>query len=129
MIGLTIESETGQAMVARVAGDIDSVTSGELRDGLSRRLTNLAPGLILDLTEATYVDSAGIAFLFDLAQRVRTRGQELRLVVPADAYMRRVLDLCGIESVMAVDPTLEAAIDGMGQQSSPETPPTGAPES
>jgi anti-anti-sigma factor len=128
VIGLTIESETGQAMIARVAGDIDSVTSGELRDGLSRRLTNLAPGLILDLTEATYVDSAGIAFLFDLAQRLRTRGQELRLVVPADAYMRRVFDLCGIESVMAVDATVEAALDEMRRQSSPEPPPGGAAE-
>ena len=71
-------------MVARVAGDIDSVTSGELRHGVSRRLTNVVPGLILDLTEATYVDSAGIEFLFDLAERLRSRGQRLRLVVPLE---------------------------------------------
>ena len=128
MISLTIESEEGQPLIARVAGEIDSVTSGELRDGLSRRLTNLAPGLILDLTEATYIDSAGIAFLFDLAQRLRTRGQQLRLVVPADAHMRRILDLCGIDSAMAVDATLDEAVDGIRRQSSPETPPPGAPE-
>ena len=75
MIGLTVESQKNHVMVARVAGDIDSVTSGELRHGVSRRLTNVVPGLILDLTEATYVDSAGIEFLFDLAERLRSRGQ------------------------------------------------------
>ena len=34
MIGLTVESQKNHVMVARVAGDIDSVTSGELRHGV-----------------------------------------------------------------------------------------------
>ena len=117
MIGLTVEAQEGEAIVARVAGEIDSVTSGELRDGLSRRLTNTAPGLILDLSEATYVDSAGIEFLFDLAQRLRTRGQYLRLVVPPGAPMRRVFDLCGVESVIDMHPTFD---DALRSTASPE---------
>ena len=122
MIGLTVESETGEVVVARLAGEIDSVTSGELREALSRALTNIGPGLVLDLTEATYVDSAGIEFLFDLARRLRSRGQRLRLVVPAGAPMRRVFALCGIEKTMDVEVTLDAAIDSLREQSPPAEP-------
>jgi anti-sigma B factor antagonist len=109
---LTVDAR-GQAVIAHVEGEVDSVTAGELRDGLSRRLTNVGPGLILDLSGSTYLDSAGIEFLFDLARRLRTRGQRLRLVVPAKAPMRRVLDLCGVDEVARMDTTLDAAVDGL----------------
>jgi len=89
------------------------VTALELRDGLSRRLTNVGPGLILDLSEATYLDSAGIEFLFDLARRLRTSGQRLCLVVPARAPMRRVLDLCDIDEIASMDVTVDAAVEGL----------------
>ena len=104
-------------LLARVAGEIDGATAGELRDALSRRLTNRGPGLVLDLSEATYVDSAGIEFLFDIARRLRTRGQRLGLVVPAEAPMRRILDLCAVDQVASLDVTLEAAIEGLSQAS------------
>jgi anti-anti-sigma factor len=112
---LTFEAQ-GDVLVGCVEGEIDSANAGELRDALSRRLTNSGPGLILDLSEATYLDSAGIEFLFDLARRLRTHSQRLRLVVPANAPMRRVLDLCGIEQVTPVDVTVDAAIEGMRDQ-------------
>jgi anti-sigma B factor antagonist len=99
-----------------VKGEVDSVTAGELRDALSRRLTNAGPLLILDLSEATYLDSAGIEFLFDLADRLRTSGQRLCLVVPAKAPMRRVLDLCDIDQVASTDVTVDAAMERQHEQ-------------
>lgn len=98
-------------LVGRLTGVIDGGQTGDLRDALARRLTNRSRGLILDLSEVSYLDSAGIEFLFDLARRMRTHRQVLRLVVPADAPVRRVLYMCGIDQVISLDITPDAAVD------------------
>lgn len=107
--------EIGSVLVGRIQGEIESVNSEQLRAALARRLTNESPGLVLDLSQAAYLDSAGIELLFDLARRLRTHRQRLRLVVPAAAPMRRVLDLCDIEEVAPMDPTVEAAVEVLRQ--------------
>jgi anti-anti-sigma factor len=105
----------GDVLVGHVEGEIDSVTTDELRAALSERLTRENAGLVIDLTQVTYLDSAGIELLFDLGRRLRTHRQRLRVVAPPDAPMRRVLDLCDIAQTAAVDPTVEAAVRGMGE--------------
>ncbi len=98
-------------LVGRIEGEIESVNADQLRGALGQRLTNESSGLVLDLTQAAYLDSAGVELLFDLARRLRTHRQRLRLVVPAEAPMRRVLDLCDIQEVAPMDATVEAAIE------------------
>jgi anti-anti-sigma factor len=100
-------------LVGRLAGEIDGGDADDLRNALSRRLSNRTRGLILDLSNVRYLNSAGIEFLFDLARRMRTHRQGLRLVVPPKAPMRRVLHLCGVDQVISVDATPEAAIEVM----------------
>ena len=80
-----------------------------------RGLTNEAAGLVIDLSQVTYLDSVGIELLFDLARRLRTHRQRLRLVVPVDAPMRRVLELCDIDRAAPIDATVEAALEGFGE--------------
>jgi anti-anti-sigma factor len=80
------------------ASNVDSV-QGRLLDCVGTD----APGLVLDLTETTYLDSAGVRILFDLARRLRTRRQELRLVVPPDGVVRRVLVLTALADVVPLD--------------------------
>jgi anti-sigma B factor antagonist/stage II sporulation protein AA (anti-sigma F factor antagonist) len=103
----------GDVLVGRVEGEIESVNAVELRSALSRRLTNTTSALVLDLSSTSYLDSAGIELVFDLARRLRTHRQQLRLVVPVEAPMRRVLELCDVGSVATLDATVEAALDGL----------------
>jgi anti-anti-sigma factor len=107
--------EVGSVLVGRVDGEIESVNSEQLRAALARRLTNDSAGLVLDLSAAAYLDSSGIELLFDLARRLRTHRQRLRLVVPPAAPMRRVLDLCDIEEVAPMDATVEGAVEALAQ--------------
>jgi anti-anti-sigma factor len=100
-----------RVMVGHVRGEIESANAEELRAALAGRLTNESVGLVLDLSEATYLDSAGIELMFDLARRLRTHRQSLCLVVPEDAPMRRVLDLCDIEQAAPMDATVDAALE------------------
>ena len=105
----------GSVIVARVVGEIESVNAEEMSTALAARLTNEAAGLVIDLSQVTYLDSVGIELLFDLARRLRTHRQRLRLVVPADAPMRRVLELCDIDRAAPIDATVEAALQGFGE--------------
>lgn len=107
----------GNVIVARVAGEIESVNAQEMSTALAARLTSGVAGLVIDLSQVTYLDSAGIELLFDLARRLRTHRQRLRLVLPVDAPMRRVLELCDIARAAPIDATVEAALEGFSEPS------------
>lgn len=105
-------------LVAAVEGEIDSSNAAELRLALSERLPSASSALVLDLSRVTYLDSSGIHLLFDLGRRLSARRQEIRLVVPADAPMRRVLELCAIDGVAPMDRSLESSLEALAE---PET--------
>ncbi len=97
-------------LVATVDGEIDSSNAAELRLALSERLPSASSALVLDLSAVSYLDSSGIHLLFDLGRRLAARRQSLRLVVPAGAPMRRVLELCAIDTVAPMDRELNASL-------------------
>lgn len=100
-------------VLGRVEGEIESVNADEMSAALASQLTADKAGLVIDLSGVSYLDSAGIELLFDLARRLRTHRQRLRLVVPTDAPMRRVLELCDIQRAAPIDATVESALEGM----------------
>jgi anti-sigma B factor antagonist len=104
-------------VVGHVAGEIETVNAQEMSTALAARLTSEVAGLVIDLSQVTYLDSAGIELLFDLARRLRTHRQRLRLVVPLEAPMRRVLELCDMGRAAPIDATVEAALQGFREPS------------
>ena len=97
-------------LVATVDGEIDSSNAAELRLALSERLPSASSALVLDLSDVGYLDSSGIHLLFDLGRRLAARRQALRLIVPDAAPMRRVLELCAIETVAPMDRDLDSSL-------------------
>lgn len=90
------------AKLVRVSGEIDLSNVREVRDAISRAVPTEAHLVVLDLTETAYLDSAGIAMIFRLAERLGVRRQELQLVVPDDAPIRAVLRLTSLDRVIPV---------------------------
>jgi anti-anti-sigma factor len=101
--------EDGEVLLARLAGEIDLSNSGDVEQAIVAAVPNTALGMVLDLSDLTYIDSSGIRLLLTLARRFRWRGQELCLVVPDDSRVRRVLALAGADDRLALDTTAEAA--------------------
>jgi anti-anti-sigma factor len=99
----------GEVVVARVSGEVDMTNSEYVGGELTKSVPNEAPALVVDLSETRYIDSAAIELLFDLARRLSRRRQDLRLVLPAESPLRRVLTLTEISSVAPVHETVEAA--------------------
>ena len=109
--------EDGDVVVARVAGEVDLATAGGIGSELSSAVPNQALGLVIDLTATTYLDSSGVSLVFDLSERLRRRQQELRLVIPEGAPLRRVLrivDAAGSVPILATVTDAAAEIRGAG---------------
>ena len=105
---ITVNDEDDLRIVS-VGGEVDASNAEDLRAAALEGFPNPARGLILDLRELSYVDSAGIAFIFEAAERLGRRGQALALVVAPGAPFRRALDVTEIGAVTPILPTLEAA--------------------
>jgi anti-anti-sigma factor len=98
MSGLaTVDAEQrGSDLVLRIAGEIDISNARELSSAIEEAVPNGTPSVVVDLSHVTYLDSAGVKLLMQLADRLRLRRRELRLVVPEDAPIRAVLELTGL---------------------------------
>jgi anti-anti-sigma factor len=99
-----------ELVVARVSGEIDMANAAYVLDELVRAVPNGASGLVVDLGETRYLDSAGIELLFGLARRLARRRQSLRLVLPPSSPLRRLLALTNVESAAPLHDTLESAL-------------------
>jgi anti-anti-sigma factor len=99
----------GDVVVARLGGEVDLSNASEVGDELTAAVPNSALGLVLDLTATEYLDSSGIHLVFELAERLQRRQQQLRVVVPPGAPIRRVLRIVKLDESVPVVATVEEA--------------------
>ena len=102
--------EHDQVPVARVIGEIDTSNAGDIAVELWAAVSNAGFGLVVDLSQTTYLDSAGVNLFFDLSERLENRQQRLRLVVPRGSRIRRVLEIVNLGSVAPIDTRVEEAV-------------------
>jgi anti-anti-sigma factor len=111
--------------VASLPADVDSANAAEVLQELTREISNEPAGLVVDLTETRYLDSAGIEMLFQLRAKLGNRGKRLAVVVPAGSHLRRLLELTGVDTAVTITDELPAAISAViegGKQSAPADP-------
>jgi len=100
-------------VIARAAGEIDMSNATDLRNAITEATPNDALGVVLDLSEGHYVDSAGIHLLYRLGESLRDRGQTLRVVVPPDSAASDALRLAGIKRNVDVVEELDEGVQGV----------------
>jgi anti-anti-sigma factor len=100
--------------VAHVRGEVDlSNAESVLEECLEAAIRNSGPGLVLDLSGVTYIDSSGIRTLFELVDRLDALGKLVRVVVPEESSIKRVLELANAPQTIGVDTTLDAALTAL----------------
>jgi anti-sigma B factor antagonist len=108
-IDVRIDARDG-VLVARPRGEIDLSNVAELRGALMRNLSNDALGAVLDLSETDYLDSAGINLFFELRERLRIRGPEMRVVVGPGSQVHDALRYAGALGSLVVSESVAAAV-------------------
>jgi anti-anti-sigma factor len=93
---------SGPVPVARVAGEVDLANATRLRQELMALATDEVCGLVVDVTDVPYADSAGVRVLFDLARDLRRRNQSLAVTVPVSSPLRRLLKITNFQEVAPI---------------------------
>src|SRR5439155_3687943 len=106
-----VEFSGDDVIVARITGEIDLSNAGDVSETLSSAVPNTALGLVIDLTATSYLDSSGVHLLFDLAERLQRRQQQLRVVVPQGGPIRRVLRIVELALTVPVVTTVGEAVE------------------
>jgi anti-sigma B factor antagonist len=98
------------SVVARLGGEVDMSNATYVREQLLASMPNDAHALVLDLAGCRYLDSAAIEVLFDLSRRLGRRRQELRIVVPPESPLRRVIELTEVHTAAPVFQSMDGAL-------------------
>jgi anti-sigma B factor antagonist len=92
--------EREHEVVVRLHGDIDRATAPGLRQALEEALAAGRPLVLIDMTDVSYIDSAGLSVLVG-SRRQLAEGQQLALCnVPA--RMQRVLRVTAFDHLLDV---------------------------
>jgi anti-anti-sigma factor len=74
--------------------------------------------VVLEVKGISFVDSTGISVLVAAYTRFKERGLGLVLAAP-QAHMRRVLEISGLDRILAIRESEAAALEGLAHSESP----------
>jgi anti-anti-sigma factor len=110
---IRVEARHEHAPVASISGEVDASNAAGFAAQLKDAVPNTAMGLVLDLSETTYLDSSGVHLIFDVAEALRRRQQVLQLVVAPDSFVGDVVGVVNVTGVAQTSPTLAAALEAL----------------
>ena len=95
---LTVRVEPdGEELLVRAFGELDLSNAKTLEAELRRAIGGDAPGVVLDLSGVTFIDSAGLRVLLLMAKHSLQNGGRLCLLRGSEP-VDRVIEVGGVES-------------------------------
>jgi anti-sigma B factor antagonist len=111
----------GSQAVISMPAEIDATNAEQVRQALLSAARPDVPVLVIDMTETTFCDSAGVHAVIAAYRHAAETGTQLRLAVTA---VRRIFAVIGADQLMPIYPALEAALTGTADgQAVPRVPP------
>lgn len=108
---------SGEVAVVVCSGDVDLIRAPSLRTELMAAVDNRHAGLVIDLTDVDYVDSAGVNVLFEVADELRQHQLGMAVVIPPGSLVERVVTLVDLGSVAPIHRDMKAALAHIREQS------------
>jgi len=114
-------SITRHALIARLTGEIDMSNAEDVGATVIGGTPTEASGVVLDLSDVEYLDSAGIYVIYGMRASLQARGQSLVLVIPADSPVHDALRLSGADRPGGLAETVDEALSTLQRPSPAET--------
>ena len=102
--------------VVAVSGEADATAAPALEDALRAAFVDALARdtkrtIIVDLAEASFIDSRMIGVLVDWVEQLEARGWRMPMVC-TDPNMLRVFDMIGLQATFTFFDSRDAAVDG-----------------
>ena len=95
--------------VIAVAGEVDLFTAPEFKERVMAPIAAGVARVVVDLSDASFIDSSSLGVLIGAHRRLRARGG--RLMVACDhAAILKTFRVTGLDSVFTIAPTVEEAL-------------------
>ncbi len=102
--------------VVVTAAEIDITTAEQLRAALLKTASARNPIVLVDMSQTRFCDSSGLHVLIRAHNQAAGEGRELRLIVPPDGTVPRVITLTGVGGVLncysSQDEALASTVEG-----------------
>jgi anti-anti-sigma factor len=115
---LTLETRDG-IQIAHISGEVDIANASTLESEIADTVGNTALGLVVNLTDTEYFDSAGIRMLFELRKRLTGRRQSLRVVVPRESVIITALLVTEVDQIIPIDETVDESLGAIANGGPP----------
>jgi anti-sigma B factor antagonist len=90
-------------------GRIDTFNASALREHMDRLLDDGVVHYVVDLTDVSFLDSAGMAALVSLLKRARGSGGDVKLALPREEAARRILHFTHFDRIFEIVEMPQAA--------------------
>jgi anti-anti-sigma factor len=107
--------------VVNVAGEIDMETGPAFQEGLLRAIGVGRGGLIVDLSRATFLDSAALTSLVNAFDNLRRQGGGKLVIVATDTRMRALFEVARLDRDFQIYSTRADALAAVVHSPEPET--------
>jgi anti-sigma B factor antagonist len=108
-------SET--AYVVSLSGEVDLYTAPEFKQQLLEVIAQGGRQVVVDFTDATFIDSTTLGVLVGGVKRLRTKDGELSLVC-SDRNISKIFEITGLDRVFAIYQTRDEAVAALEPQPS-----------
>jgi anti-sigma B factor antagonist len=99
--------------------DIDITNSPLIREKLLEVISRYPAVVIVDMTATAFCDASGMTAIVTAYHQAVAVGADLRLVI-RHPDMRRIFELCGMDTVISFYPDLPTALSGAAETAADE---------
>ena len=103
--------ELGGSCVVFPSGELNAQSCTALQSLLMEEISNGRHHLVVNLSELSFIASAGLRVLLIVARRVAATQGKVSLIEGTPEIME-VLEISGVKTLIPVYPSVEAAVDG-----------------
>lgn len=114
------ETASGPWTVLHIIGELDLITSPEVRQRVHEAVAAGRRDLVLDLSEVFFCDSSGVGVLVASRRLMRSCHGRFHLILPdrgaaEGSHVNRVLAALGVRRLFDVYPDVPSAVDEQAQ--------------
>ena len=97
--------------VVAVRGEVDLFTAPEFKQRVNAAIEAGVSLVVVDLNEASFIDSSSLGILISAHKRLKMRGDQLAIVCSVPAILN-TFSITGLDGVLAIEPSRDDALSG-----------------